>query len=408
MSEHASEVVRRRGVRELFARLRPAGWEAPVALALVAVGLTAPILFRLSMAGAQSDIPVHAALAKSMVESGGWLSYTLWYPLVHFGAGGSTDTLLLRKVSITLLLLSVVFRVVVVYFTAWYYTRNRAASTVISGFLLVAMPLMNPFDSRDIYLGQIAPNVWHNSTQIFALPFAVLAFIAAAAWLRRPTLYRAGVFSVLALASTLAKPSYTITLLPALGIMLLVRMHREGLSFREQLRTVALGFVPVTVLLTVQYTLVFGEEGLRKTELVFAPLVVWRAFSTNIALSLVLSLAGAVGASLLTSRGHRRDPGTILAWCALALAVMEITLFAERFEDGTISLEGNLLWGSYSAVFMVFLSAIIGFARTDPAELKARWHGFGYAIVYLLLSLHAATGLYYLGRAGVDGYKVWT
>ena len=77
----ASHSLKAGGLRSQFARLsafiRSAGPEYPVVLSLISASVAAPILIRLSAAGAQSDIPAHAAMATEMVRDGGWLSYTL-------------------------------------------------------------------------------------------------------------------------------------------------------------------------------------------------------------------------------------------------------------------------------------------------------------------------------------------
>jgi hypothetical protein len=68
-----------------------AGLRAPAALAIIAASIATPVLIRLSVPNANLDIPAQAAMAARMVKGGGWISYTLWYPLIYVSSSGSAD-----------------------------------------------------------------------------------------------------------------------------------------------------------------------------------------------------------------------------------------------------------------------------------------------------------------------------
>lgn len=388
--------------------LKNAGLEYPVALSIVAAAIAAPILIRLSAAGAQSDIPVHAAMAADMVRSGGWLTYTLWYPLIYFTSSGSSDPTLLRELSVFYLVIAVIVKTLLVFYVSWVSTRHRTGSAIIAMLMLVAMPLLNPMRSHDIYLGQITPNVWHNSTQIFALPMSLAAFVAAVALLRVQSLPRALFFGSMVLASTLAKPNYTLALLPTLGVMLLWKMIRARVRPIRLLAIVGAAFLPATLLLASQYLLVFGAGGVRKTELTFAPFAVWSTFSANIPISIGLSIAGPLVVLLVLPRSLKRDPGLVLSWAVLTVSILQLALLAERTQNGTISMEGNFFWGSYSGVFMVFVASAISLTKAYISGPDSARHRGRLMIATVILTLHVATGFYYLGRAGVEGFPVFS
>jgi hypothetical protein len=271
--------------------------------------------------------------------------------------------------------------------------------------MLVAMPLLNPWRSEDIYLGQVSPNVWHNSTQIFALPFSLAAFVTAVGLLRVPSKSRALLFGILIFSSTLAKPNYTLALLPVLGVTLLLVMHSTSIRPMRQIAIICLTFLPVTVLLVDQYMLVFGSGGVRKTSLVFAPLAVWGTFSASVPISIGLSIAGPLAAFLALPRKLWGDKALLLAWLVLAVSALQFALLAERFRDGTLSMDGNFAWGSYSAMFMVFVVSAISLARAycDPSASRGRRAALFAAM--FILALHGGTGFYYLSRI-VSGFPV--
>ena len=386
--------------------LRGAGPEYPIALSIIALSIAAPILIRLSAAGSQSDIPAHAALAAERVRDGGWISYTLWFPLIYFTSSGSSDPTILRELSVFFLLIAVVAKTLLAYYFSWVATRHRAASAIIAVLMLVAMPLMNPWNPQDIYLGQISPNVWHNSTQIFALPFSLAAFIAALALLRIQTMPRAFAFGIMVLASTLAKPNYTLTLLPVLGLMLLWEMFRAKIRPARQVALVCVAFLPVALLLATQYLLVFGKGSVSGTVLTFAPLAVWRSYSTNIPVSIGLSIAGPFFVLLALPDKRRSDPALVLSWLVLAVSILQLALLAQRLPGGAIALDGNLFWGSYSAIFMVFITSAISLGKTYLSSQDAQRPRIALFASVVILTLHAGTGIYYVGRAGVQDFPV--
>ena len=52
----------------------------------------------------------------------------------------------------------------------------------------------------------------------------------------------------------------------------------------------------------------------------------------------------------------------MLAWLVLGVSVLQLTLLAERLTGGAIAMDGNFFWGSYSAIFMVFVVSAISLA----------------------------------------------
>jgi len=342
-----------------------------------------------------------------MVKDGGWITYSLWYPLIYLTSSGSSDPKLLRELSVVFLVIAVVAKTLLVYYFSWVSTRHRSASAIIAVLMLVAMPIMNPWNSRDIYSGQISANVWHNSTQIFALPFSLAAFVGAVALLRIQTMPRAALLGITILASTLAKPNYTLALLPVLGLMLLWTMLRAKIPAPRVLAMLCLVFVPSTLLLAYQYKVVYGHSGTASAVLSFAPFATWTLFTANIPLSIFLSVAGPLVVLLLLPRKARTDPALVLSWLVLGVALLQLALFAERRLNGAIASAGDFFWGTFSAIFMVFIASAIALARTYLAGPHSQGRRVALFAAVMILTLHAATGLYYLARAGEGGFPVW-
>ena len=378
---------------------RGSGLWTPVALVILAASVAMPVLLRLSQG--HSDISAQSAMAARMVQGGGWISYTLWYPLIYLTSSGSADPALLRSIAVSLLVAAVAAKTLAVYYLSWACTRRRAAAAAVALLMLVAMPLLSPGLAQGIYLGNVTPNVWHNSTQMFALPFALAAFVAAVALLRAPTRSRALLCGLLILISTMAKPNYTLALLPVLGLALLWTMRRAVTRPSRQLAVICLAFVPAVLLLGSQYLLVFGRNGVRETHLVVAPFAVWGTYSVSIPVSVGLSIAGPLAVLLVLPGRWRNSEAMVLAWLVLGVSVLQLTLLAERLAGGAIAMDGNFFWGSYSAIFMVFVVSAISLARAFLDGPTSRVRRVAMAAAAVVLSLHGASGIYYVVRAAV-------
>lgn len=379
--------------------IRRPGFAVPVALAVLAASVALPVLLRLSQG--HSDIPVHAAMAAKMVQNGDWISYTLWYPLIYLTSSGSTDPALLRALSVSFLVAAVVARTLMVYYLGWAFTRRRGAAAAVALLMLVAMPLHSPGLAQSIYLGNVTPNVWHNSTQMFALPFALAAFVGAVALLRVPTRSRALLCGLLIVMSTLAKPNYALALMPVLSLALLWTMRKAGTRPSRQLTVLGLALLPAVILLGVQYILIFGSHGVAKTHLALAPFAVWNVYSASVPVSIGLSVAGPLAVLLVLPKKWRNERAMALAWLVLMASLVQVALFAEQLQSGAIASGGNFFWGSYSAMFMVFVVSAISLVRaildgrTSLARRAALW------AAALVLALHAGSGIYYVMRAAV-------
>lgn len=371
------------------------------ALSVLTLAISIPVLIRLS---AGTDIAVHAKIAVKLMEAGQWFTYSLWYPLVYVSAGASAaDTHSLRVASVVLLSLAVLATSLLSYRFAWLVTRSAPRSFVVAALLLLVMPLIDPWRPRSIYLGQVSPTVWHNSTNIFVLPLAILAFTTALELLRHPTRSRAVLFSVVTTVMLLAKPNFALALLPVMGIVLVVTLWRRNIRLSESVVLTLLAFVLPGLTLLGQYVVVFSSTstGVARDGLAIAPFAVWSLYSPNIAWSLILSIAGpAVATVALRTRSPWAD-SRWLAWSVFAVAVGQMALLAET-NAGEVMGSGNWFWGAYTAAFMVFMVTAAELAGTRHEG----WRKVVAVVAAVLFVGHAVSGAVYAARAGVDGFPV--
>lgn len=367
-------------------------------LVVVALLVAVPVFIRLTAPDATSDIMRHAELSESMVRYGGWVSYSLWYLLVQAATLGSNDPVALRVASVVLLSVLVAVRAVVVFVFARRAVGDPALSWMIAAASILVMPLLNPADPGDIFLGQIAPNVWHNSTNILAAPLALVLFAAAVAFLRTPSYASAFLLSGFALAAVLAKPNFALALLPVLAVGGAVVLWRQRVEWRKALAMAAMVLGPVLLLLALQYILVFSESGVRQKSLELRPLAVWLAHSDSIPLSLALSLAGPLAVLVAIGQARRRSVPVVLAWATVAVSVAQLSLLAEVNADGSVSTHANWFWGGYLAVMVLFVVSLIELTRAvrEWRQARPRWQPAAIVVAWALMTLHLVSGLVYV------------
>jgi hypothetical protein len=372
-------------------------------LALTVGGLAAIPLWRLTAPGVVSDILKHAAIAVEIVESGRFLSYSLWYPLIWaFTAGG--DPALFRLASVILLSAFVVLKSLVVYLISRERQVDVWTSAVIALGVSFIAPLVDPNAPSDIYLGQISATVWHNSTNIMVAPFALIAF-----WcfmrLMNQVSARAAVSAGVAIAvCVLVKPNFAIAMLPVAGVALLVLLIQRRKSWSAVALILGLTFVPAVTALLVQYAIVFGGGFNRDTRVDIVPFRVWDRFSDNYALSLALSLGVVALTALLLMTTRSIGRGTALALVVLVIAITQFIFLAEvSSTSGQVAGSGNWFWGSYTALLVVWVWMVLDVR--DLIERRGSPRERSWAVMCLALGcFHVVSGVYYALVVGTAVY----
>lgn len=370
-------------------------------LVLVTAVLSFVPLWRLT-GNYSNDIIPHAKLAVEYVESGHLFTYSLWYPLIWTATAGG-NAAYFRIASVGLLVVFVVAKALVAYVIAQRVQKRAWSSALIAFGVTFFGPLIDPSAPNDIYLGQISSTVWHNSTNIAVAPFALVAFWAAMRLVAEPA-WRPAIIAGVATAFAIAvKPNFGIAMIPVVGVAVLVRLVQTRADWRRGLAVIAAAAAPPLVILVVQYASVFGGGLDREESLTIAPLAAWEAFSDNIPRSLLLSLLGV--AVVLVLLIARREPARqlLLAWAVLAVAILQLSLFAERLADGSLAQSGNWFWGAYTALMVVVLWSAMGLRKSITRVDAPRRRAFSiFAVV--MLGLHVAAGIYYGLSVGTPAY----
>lgn len=234
------------------------------------------------------------------------------------------------------------------------------------------------------YLGVFTANPFHNATYMAARPFAILAFF----WfVRLLDCYGQGyggkrgkhyvLFSLFLLLATMTKPSFTLVMVGASGLVMLYRLFRSG--FHNFVPTIQLGlcFVPTFIDLLYQYKGVFvpkeGEEG----GIGFCFGEVWGLYCDNIPLAIGI----AIGFPLLVFVCHIRQMKDIwkrdsvyrfswqIYWMSFAMAFF-------LYEKGFRKEHFNFSWGYMYGIFFCFVGALQLLLK-DTADAIAAWNTAG-------------------------------
>ncbi len=271
------------------------------------------------------------------------------------------------------------------------------------------MPIVNPFQPDDAYLGQFSANVWHNSTTIMASIFILPAFWFGVGMLGASTKRSTIFFSVSLLGLVASKPSYAMALIPVLGTIAIwhVLIDRQANSVKR-LYQLAIAVAPSIILLVFEYLVVFFGTVRDEGSIAFAPFALWNAYSTNLPLSLILSIAGPI--AVVWAYGLREsvhDRYLVVAGATLFVALSQYILLAGIRDDGALHTDGNWTWAVIPAmgiVFFVCTSLVLAkLASMDiiPTD-KIPW-----LVAGGLIFLHVLSGLYYVFSVGVDGFRTY-
>lgn len=232
------------------------------------------------------------------------------------------------------------------------------------------------------YLGVFTPNPFHNATYMAARPFAMLVFFKYGellplyeqenAWKEHGRDYL--LFSVYLLLATMAKPSFTIVLVGAAGILMLWRMF--GSKFRNFLPTIRLGicFIPTFVDLLYQFRGVFVPQEGQEGGIGFTFGHVWMQYCSNIPLAIGLAAGFPILVLLLNYKELRRDSIYRFSW---QIYVMSFLMAFCLYEKGFREMDFNFSWGYMYGIFFAFVGALLVLLRATAracekaAELQA-------------------------------------
>lgn len=244
------------------------------------------------------------------------------------------------------------------------------------------------------YLGVFSANPFHNATYMAARPFAILAFL----WfVKLLDSYEAGcngrwkdyvLFSLFLLLATMTKPSFTIVLVGAAGLIMLWRMFRS--KFSNFLPTIQLGltFIPTFIDLLYQYSGVFVPDEGEVGGIGFTLGEIWGLYCENIPLAICLAVGFPLAVLVLNFKELKSNTLFRFSW---QVYLMSFVMAFFIYEKGFRWADFNFSWGYMYGIFFAFVGAIIVLLRRTGEKRKWWW----LALQWLPFLWHVVCGLYY-------------
>lgn len=277
--------------------------------------------------------------------------------------------------------------------------RDRLRVGVIAALLALVVLLAGPLNfltlhRANLYLGYIAPTVYHNPTVTLLRPFALLLFVCAVQAVAAPadrSTRKVMIAALLTVLATYAKPNYTLCLLPVMaGVLALQWLRHQAVNGR----LIVVGIIlPGLVVLGLQYAFTF--EANVENSIIFSPLMVARLFEpVHIFPKLALSLIFPVAVVALYPARASRDVALLLAWLVMIVALAYAYLLAEEGMPG----DGNFFWGAQVALFILFVFSVrFSVQQVLAQDRRLTWRS---ALCVGTLGLHFAAGIvWYLSQA---------
>jgi hypothetical protein len=375
--------------------------------------VSVPLFYRAIFGMIVADHDVHVRFVQRGVEEGVWPAHFLFQALVYGLSGFSQEFAPLAWAALALLTTCVVAKAWLSYallirhcprlptatFEDTYGLSHSTLLALVTAALLLSAPIVRPWSTNRIYLGQISPNIWHNPTSVLCWPLVILLFFAADAFLRSGRLRELFAVGSLAVLSVLAKPNYFLAFAPAYGLLAVLRFGVSRVWLLSQL-----ALVPTVMLLCWQLTASFdGANAMRPgMHIAWLPLSGWRVHSHSIPLSLLFSLAFPLSYSWVFRRSIQNRDMLLFAWGVMLSALIWTGCFAEVYDrDGTVNGDFNFSWGSHLSLFVLFLVTAMDMIDNPAAMNAISRNPLGERIERLpwwLLGAHAASGMLWIFR----------
>lgn len=339
-------------------------WRELIVLCAAAVFVFGPIIYFEVYAPGATDYSAHTtwahdifsapqSLPVSVITHAGWQCAV---NIVHAIVGYSWDSSALMVTLGSLMASAGVL----------FWMLRKKLSPLLAGSLAIGLLLVGPlaffFPFDGIWSGYIWSNVYHNPTILLLQPFAILQFYCAVdALYGSQTGWKGILFAFLVSgAAAYVKPNYILCLLPAVGLLALIRgVKKQAVDWKRLLIGIGL---PSLALLVWQFVLTYSQNS--DSSVILAPFVVMRNISDNLLPKFLMSMVFPLLVTILYWKDAVRDVRIQLGWSGFIVGALLTYFFAE---SGPRLVNGNFLWSGEIALLILFVSCIL-FLADKPLQ----------------------------------------
>lgn len=298
----------------------------------------------------------------------------------------------------------------------WYFFRKhrdveKSVLWAASVLLMLVMPIWLPFFNPSIVIGQGGPNVLHNPTNIMVRLLAFpcfLWYVAIMDGIGKGSVSRMGALKIAALSlfvllTAFAKPSFVQMFLPAMLVLSVLKLIECKKAAVRPIAVIALSFVPVFSFIVLQAWISFYYG--RGSGCSVAFLKVWRHYSPNVFVSMVVSILFPAIVLLWSIRARKVSTADVLTWIMYGVATAQYILLIEK---GRRWSHGNFSWAMLLAQFFLFFTSIdrfVSLVREGVNKIAGTERKLWFGCASVACALHLASGLCYLWRVMVLG--IW-
>ena len=391
------------------------GWLASRFVWAVFAGILATaILGTLIYLRVESDFIWHADFIRLSSKYHVWLAEFLFFVVVGIITWFSQDLRLIEGAIAVVVIASVVAKYVVSVHVAeaeltqlaaaedegWSSSVRKVHLHLAFWMLLLAFSLPLHSWSGYLYVGQFPPNIWHNSTSIFVMPFVVLLFWQSYRSLLEPTWRNMGIVLLLSAINLAAKPSFVLSIGIVFPLYALIRYKLSPPFWRVFSVMAATFFMLMAQVLYVYRSdvtdVIYGRPG-AEAGLKIDFFNVWQFFSDSIPLSFLASFLFPL-AVFFTYR--RKVSSWGLYGYAWALTWAGLLVYITISETGPREFYANFSWQVIMSMYTLFLVSVVVMLSEMSGRLRWSWREWLVGSTFLA---HVLAGIPYVLRYMIQG-----
>jgi hypothetical protein len=348
----------------------------------------------------KTDITLHAQFIKGYTANSNTFPVNfLYYLVVYLLSFFSSEYAVLLLVSVYVLVLATFFKYFIVkkiiYSELSKSFKNIEVVSTVSTFLMIfAFSLPSILIFKGLYYKyNFPPNVWHNSTTIFVMPFVVLLFWASVKQLKEFNQKRLLFIMALIVVNALVKPSFLFVYLLAYPILLFEKYLFSKLFW--------INLIPIIVaLLLIILEYYFIYTGLKTEDNSSVAIGLFYIFNNiNVELNwlqITIILISTIVSGYLFPIVFLARNRALFKVDMIRLALI-CTFFGQIisntfYETGGRALHGNFYWQNFMCSFLLFFVCVLQLLQLISVNQNS-WKK--YRIEISIFGLHFLSGILY-------------
>jgi hypothetical protein len=324
-------------------------------------------------------------------------NFLYYFTVYLFGFFSSNyKVLLVASIAVLSLITLYKYQIVKKIIVSELNTTDYKIASITSAVLLFVFALPSVLIFNNLYyLGSFTPNIWHNSTTIFVMPFVILLYWESCQQLLQFNSKRLWIISLLILINVCIKPSFLFVYLMVYPFFLLYKYRFS--------RTFFLSIIPIaiaTFLILIEYLLIYklAPPTAEKSGVGLELFKILKLYSTKaIVQNPFLLLLNSVFFSyffpivfLIKNKVQLKNTSVLFA---VLNCVVSIVISQTLTETGDRASHGNFSWQTFMCSFLLFLICTIQLLKLIYSNHKLHLKSHRFELIALVL--HFLSGFIY-------------